>query len=121
MRAESEDRLPEARENAGDQVAIGFSLESDWLIEWGWEIRAILEYFRHWMENCSLPVKNLYRFVILRFLLSFYQVIKWIEEHGETFLSKHTGVGKSLVKAEALLKRHDEFESIAQVRNVGFL
>ena len=120
MRAESEDRLPEARENAGDQVAIGFSLESDWLIEWGWEIRAILEYFRHWMENCSLPVKNLYRYVILRFLLSFYQVIKWIEEHGETFLSKHTGVGKSLVKAEALLKRHDEFESIAQVRNVVF-
>ena len=33
MRAESEDRLPEARGNAGDQVAIGFSLESDWLIE----------------------------------------------------------------------------------------
>ena len=32
MRAESEDRLPEARENAGDQVAIGFSLESDWLM-----------------------------------------------------------------------------------------
>ena len=43
------------------------------------------------------------------------QVIKWIEEHGETFLLKHTGVGKSLVKAEALLKRHEEFESIAQV------
>ncbi|XP_067020221.1 kalirin-like isoform X6 [Acropora muricata] len=42
------------------------------------------------------------------------QVIKWIEEHGETFLVKHTGVGKSLVKAEALLKRHEEFESIAQ-------
>ncbi|XP_068751668.1 kalirin-like isoform X6 [Montipora capricornis] len=43
-----------------------------------------------------------------------FQVIKWIEEHGETFLLKHTGVGKSLVKAEALLKRHEEFESIAQ-------
>ena len=42
-------------------------------------------------------------------------MIKWIEEHGETFLLKHTGVGKSLVKAEALLKRHEEFESIAQV------
>lgn len=41
-------------------------------------------------------------------------MIKWIEEHGETFLLKHTGVGKSLVKAEALLKRHEEFESIAQ-------
>ncbi|KAK2561607.1 Triple functional domain protein [Acropora cervicornis] len=43
------------------------------------------------------------------------KVIKWIEEHGETFLVKHTGVGKSLVKAEALLKRHEEFESIAQL------
>ena len=48
-------------------------------------------------------------------ILVWLQVIKWIEEHGETFLLKHTGVGKSLVKAEALLKRHDEFESIAQV------
>ena len=44
------------------------------------------------------------------------QVIRWIEEHGETFLKKHTGVGKSLVKAEALLRRHEEFENIAQVR-----
>lgn len=44
------------------------------------------------------------------------QVIQWIEEHGETFLKKHTGVGKSLVKAEALLKRHEEFENIAQVK-----
>ncbi|XP_032241354.2 triple functional domain protein isoform X5 [Nematostella vectensis] len=42
------------------------------------------------------------------------QVIRWIEEHGETFLKKHTGIGKSLVKAEALLKRHEEFENIAQ-------
>lgn len=48
-------------------------------------------------------------------LIILFQVIKWIEEHGETFLLKHTGVGKSLVKAEALLKRHEEFESIAQV------
>lgn len=48
-------------------------------------------------------------------VLVIFQVIKWIEEHGETFLLKHTGVGKSLVKAEALLKRHEEFESIAQV------
>ena len=48
-----------------------------------------------------------------------YQVIKWIEEHGETFLVKHTGVGKSLVKAEALLKRHEEFESIAQVSDIA--
>ena len=57
----------------------------------------------------------------LLFLLSLltFQVIKWIEEHGETFLVKHTGVGKSLVKAEALLKRHEEFESIAQVSDIA--
>ena len=27
-------KLPKARENAGDQVVIGFSFESDWLREW---------------------------------------------------------------------------------------
>jgi hypothetical protein len=48
-------------------------------------------------------------------LITRLQVIRWIEEHGETFLKKHTGVGKSLVKAEALLRRHEEFENIAQV------
>ena len=27
-------KLPEARENASNQKAIGFSFESDWLIKW---------------------------------------------------------------------------------------
>lgn len=40
----------------------------------------------------------------------------WIENHGEAFLSKHTGVGKSLHRARALQKRHDDFEDVAQVR-----
>lgn len=40
----------------------------------------------------------------------------WIENHGEAFLSKHTGVGKSLHRARALQKRHDDFEEVAQVR-----
>lgn len=44
------------------------------------------------------------------------QVIDWIENHGEAFLSKHTGVGKSLHRARALQKRHDDFEEVAQVR-----
>lgn len=39
----------------------------------------------------------------------------WIENHGEAFLSKHTGVGKSLHRARALQKRHDDFEDVAQV------
>lgn len=45
-----------------------------------------------------------------------YQVLDWIENHGEAFLSKHTGVGKSLHRARALQKRHDDFEEVAQVR-----
>lgn len=43
-------------------------------------------------------------------------MIDWIENHGEAFLSKHTGVGKSLHRARALQKRHDDFEDVAQVR-----
>lgn len=43
------------------------------------------------------------------------QVMDWIENHGEAFLSKHTGVGKSLHRARALQKRHDDFEDVAQV------
>ncbi|KAM8748691.1 kalirin isoform 2-T2 [Acanthopagrus schlegelii] len=42
------------------------------------------------------------------------QVMDWIENHGEAFLSKHTGVGKSLHRARALQKRHDDFEDVAQ-------
>ncbi|KAM6461560.1 kalirin isoform 3-T3 [Liasis olivaceus] len=42
------------------------------------------------------------------------QVLDWIENHGEAFLSKHTGVGKSLHRARALQKRHDDFEEVAQ-------
>uniref|UniRef100_A0A8C5AER4 non-specific serine/threonine protein kinase n=1 Tax=Gadus morhua TaxID=8049 RepID=A0A8C5AER4_GADMO len=42
------------------------------------------------------------------------QVMDWIEHHGEVFLSKHTGVGKSLHRARALQKRHDDFEDVAQ-------
>lgn len=45
----------------------------------------------------------------------FFQVMDWIENHGEAFLSKHTGVGKSLHRARALQKRHDDFEDVAQV------
>lgn len=43
------------------------------------------------------------------------KVLDWIENHGEAFLSKHTGVGKSLHRARALQKRHEDFEEVAQV------
>lgn len=45
----------------------------------------------------------------------FFKVLDWIENHGEAFLSKHTGVGKSLHRARALQKRHEDFEEVAQV------
>lgn len=48
-------------------------------------------------------------------VFSLVQVMDWIENHGEAFLSKHTGVGKSLHRARALQKRHDDFEDVAQV------
>ncbi|XP_016088226.1 triple functional domain protein-like [Sinocyclocheilus grahami] len=47
-------------------------------------------------------------------LTSLAKVLDWIENHGEAFLSKHTGVGKSLHRARALQKRHEDFEEVAQ-------
>ena len=55
--------LPRARENADDQVAIGFSFESDWLRKWREFSRQIIKrseakpeqsrgYYRHPIENC---------------------------------------------------------------------
>lgn len=54
--------------------------------------------------------------VMFFFMNVFSQVLDWIENHGEAFLSKHTGVGKSLHRARALQKRHEDFEEVAQVR-----
>ena len=54
-------KLPKARENAGEQVVIGFNFESDWLREWrefldqSWsevqQIKAIPDYS---IENCLI-------------------------------------------------------------------
>lgn len=50
--------------------------------------------------------------------LSIPQVLDWVEQHGEVFLNKHSGVGKSLHRARALQKRHDDFQQVAQVGNL---
>uniref|UniRef100_A0A8P4GF19 Uncharacterized protein n=1 Tax=Dicentrarchus labrax TaxID=13489 RepID=A0A8P4GF19_DICLA len=42
------------------------------------------------------------------------QVLDWVEQHGEVFLNKHSGVGKSLHRARALQKRHNDFQQVAQ-------
>uniref|UniRef100_UPI00358F831F kalirin-like isoform X2 n=1 Tax=Myxine glutinosa TaxID=7769 RepID=UPI00358F831F len=54
------------------------------------------------------------RMQLLVFQQDVSQVLEWIDTHGETFLSKHTGVGKSLNRARALQKRHKDFEEVAQ-------
>lgn len=55
------------------------------------------------------------RFILDASVCVFFKVLDWIENHGEAFLSKHTGVGKSLHRARALQKRHEDFEEVAQV------
>lgn len=52
--------------------------------------------------------------------LSDLQVLDWVEQHGEVFLNKHSGVGKSLHRARALQKRHDDFQQVAQVTQTRF-
>lgn len=41
-------------------------------------------------------------------------MLQWISEHGEAFLAKYTGIGKSLQRATQLRKRHEDFEDVAQ-------
>jgi len=41
-------------------------------------------------------------------------VLQWITEHGEAFLAKYTGIGKTLPRATQLRKRHEDFEDVAQ-------
>ncbi|XP_022244114.1 triple functional domain protein-like isoform X1 [Limulus polyphemus] len=42
------------------------------------------------------------------------QVVDWLDNHGEVFLQKNTGVGKNLQRAQALQKSHEHFENVAQ-------
>lgn len=42
------------------------------------------------------------------------QVLDWLENHGEVFLRKNTGIGKNLQKARVYQKSHEHFENVAQ-------
>jgi len=78
-------------------------------VEWTRENRSLLDRL-----SFSVVILSVHLMDCVRVL----QVIDWIENHGEAFLSKHTGVGKSLHRARALQKRHDDFEEVAQVRQL---
>lgn len=42
------------------------------------------------------------------------QVLDWLENHGEVFLRKNTGIGKNLQKARVYQKSHEHFKNVAQ-------
>lgn len=42
------------------------------------------------------------------------QVLDWLENHGEVFLQKNTGIGRNLQKARVYQKSHEHFEKVAQ-------
>ena len=42
------------------------------------------------------------------------QVLDWLENHGEVFLRKNTGIGRNLQKARVYQKSHEHFENVAQ-------
>ncbi|GLD72170.1 kalirin isoform X2 [Lates japonicus] len=67
-----------------------------------------------WRYLAASKVDCTQRLQLCVFQQDVQQVMDWIENHGEAFLSKHTGVGKSLHRARALQKRHDDFEDVAQ-------
>lgn len=41
-------------------------------------------------------------------------MLDWLENHGEVFLRKNTGIGRSLQKARVYQKSHEHFENVAQ-------
>ena len=41
------------------------------------------------------------------------QVIEWVDTHGEGFLRKHIGIGRSLARATQLQESHEHFEAVA--------
>ena len=45
-----------------------------------------------------------------------FQVLDWLQNHGEVFLRKNVGIGRNLQKAKAYQKSHETFEGVVQVR-----
>ena len=48
-------------------------------------------------------------------LVNLFQVIDWLDNHGDVFLKKNTSIGRSLQRSRALQKSHEHFESVAKV------
>lgn len=53
--------------------------------------------------------------MLLRLSVNFFQVIDWLDNHGDVFLKKNVSIGRSLQRSRALQKSHEHFESVAKV------
>lgn len=62
----------------------------------------------------SAKIKLHQRLALTLFQEDVKQVLDWLENHGEVFLRKNTGIGKNLQKAKVYQKSHEHFEKVAQ-------
>jgi len=56
-------------------------------------------------------------FVLKNCVCNFVQILDWIRDVGEQYLSSHTTVGNSLEETQALLREHNEFKSSSKVEH----
>jgi triple functional domain protein len=70
----------------------------------------------HRSLDCLWQAKKLklhQRLALALFQEDVRQVIEWVDTHGEGFLRKHIGVGRSLARATQLQESHAHFEAVA--------
>lgn len=70
----------------------------------------------HRTLDCVWQAKKLklhQRLALALFQEDVRQVIEWVDTHGEGFLRKHIGVGRSLARATQLQESHAHFEAVA--------
>ena len=62
----------------------------------------------------SKKIKLHQRLALRLFQEDVKQVLDWLQNHGEVFLRKNTGIGRNLAKARAYSKSHETFEGVVQ-------
>uniref|UniRef100_A0A8D8Y3N1 Triple functional domain protein n=2 Tax=Cacopsylla melanoneura TaxID=428564 RepID=A0A8D8Y3N1_9HEMI len=68
------------------------------------------------LEHCwhTKKIKLHQRLALRLFQEDVKQVLDWLANHGEVFLRKNIGVGRTLQKAKVYQKSHEHFENVAQ-------
>ena len=66
--------------------------------------------------GCNLQPRYHCNNYCISYLILSFQVLDWLQNHGEVFLRKNVGIGRNLQKARAYQKSHETFEGVVQVR-----